>query len=69
METALQVMVKSTEFKALEAQEYPWRPFCGLKRAHCLRWIQRNGDEVLQERMETETGKEVVDPSAQTAET
>ena len=62
-------MVESTEFKTLEALEYPWRPFCGLKMAHCLRWIQWNGDEVDQERMETETGKEVVDPSAQTVET
>ena len=69
VETALQVMVESTEFKALEALEYPWRPFCGLKRAHCLSWIQGNGDEVDQERMELETGKEVVDPSAQTVET
>ena len=66
-ETALQIMAEATEFKALEALEYPWRPFCGLKRAHCLRCIQGNGDEVAQERMETETGKEEVDISAQTA--
>ena len=47
VETTLQVMVEATEFKALEALEYPWRPFCGLERAHCLRWIQGNGDEVI----------------------
>ena len=61
-------MEQATEFKALEALEYPRRPFCGLKRAHCLRWIQGNGDEGVQESMETEPSKKVVDPSAQTAE-
>ena len=50
------VMVEATEFKALEALEYPWRPFCGLKRAHCLRWIQENDDERVQESMEIEPG-------------
>ena len=69
VETALQIMVEATESKALEALEYPWRPFCGLKRAPCVHWIQWNGDEVALESMETETGKEVVDPSAQTVET
>ena len=61
--------MEAIELKALEALEYPWRPFCGLKRAHCLRCIQGNGDEVVLEGMETETGKEVADPSAQTRET
>ena len=61
-------MVEATEFKALEALEYPWRPFWALKRAHCLRCIEGNGYEVVQESMEIEPGKEVVDPSAQTAE-
>ena len=37
VETALQVLVEETEFKAPEALEYPWRPFFGLKKAHCLR--------------------------------
>ena len=60
--------MEATEFKALEALEYPWRLFCGLKRAHCRRWIQGNGDEVVQEGMEIEQGKEVVDPSAQAVE-
>ena len=57
--------MEAIRFKALEALEYP---FCGLKRARCLRWIQGNGDEVVQKSIETESGKEVVDPSAQTTE-
>ena len=64
-ETALYFMVEATEFVALEALEYPWRPFCGLKRAHCVRWSQGMGDGVDQEEMETETGEEEADPSAQ----
>ena len=66
VETALQVMVEATEFKVLKTLEYPWRSFCGLERAHCLRWTQGNGDGVVQECMETESGKEVLDPSTHT---
>ena len=57
--------MEATELKAMEALEYPWRPFCGLKKAHCLRWAQGNGG-VIQESMGIESGKEVVDPSTQT---
>ena len=56
-------MVKAKEFKALEALEYPWRSFCRLKKAHFLRWTQRDCNGVVQESMKTESGKDVVDIS------
>ena len=62
VETSLQVMVDATEFKALEAPEYPGRPFCGLKMAYCQCWTQENGDGLVQESMETESGKEWILP-------
>ena len=48
MEASFQILVKATEPKALEALEYLWRQFCGLKRAHCVRWSQGGRDEVIQ---------------------
>ena len=38
LESELQVMIKGIKLKALEVLEYPWRPFCGLKRVHCVRF-------------------------------
>ena len=66
METALQIMVEGIELKELEALEYLWRPFCGLKKAYCVRWSQRNGAGVNQEPIKTETGEAKAVPAPQT---
>ena len=49
----LQIMIEATEFKALVALEYLWRPFYSLKKAHCVRLSQGDGDEVNHESIET----------------